>query len=171
MSDYTPITNFRRKDSLPTGTADKLVTGSELQDEFDAIATAISTKANTADIPSDPVQTDVATSFTAGFGTTASPVSASTSASIDAALSNIFAVTYTGAAVTVNAPTNPLSGQKMYLKLINGVGASTFTWNSVYKFRASESKQPTQTLAAIDLVFAIYDGTNWITTFIGKNFS
>lgn len=44
MSDYTRITNFTVKDSLVTGDPDKLVTGQELQAEFDAISTAIATK-------------------------------------------------------------------------------------------------------------------------------
>lgn len=170
MSDYTPITNFRRKDTLPTGTPDKLITGAELQDEFDAIETAVATKIDAADLPGTPVTTDVAVAFTAGFGTAAVAVAAVLTAVIDALLSNVFVITYTGAAVTINAPTNPILGQKIYFKLVNGVGASTFTWNSVYVFRAAESKQPTQTLAAIDLVQAIYDGTNWLTTYLGKNF-
>ena len=46
MSDYTPTTDFSAKDALPTGNANKLIKGSEVDPEFDNIATAISTKAN-----------------------------------------------------------------------------------------------------------------------------
>lgn len=47
MSDYTKTTNFTAKDALATGNPSKLVKGSELDAEFDAIATAISSKADT----------------------------------------------------------------------------------------------------------------------------
>jgi len=48
MSDYTKTTNFTAKDSLASGNASKIVKGSEIDAEFDAIAVAIATKANTA---------------------------------------------------------------------------------------------------------------------------
>lgn len=172
MTDYFQVTNFRRKDSLPQGDPAKKVTGAELQSEFDAIATSIATKIDSSSLPGTPVSTTTPGSFTAGFGTTGSAVSAGASAAINAALSNVFVITFTGAAVAINAPTNPQPGQKMYLKLVNNAagGASVFTWNAIYKFRASENVQPTQTNGAIDLVVSIYDGTQWLSTFIGKNF-
>ena len=46
MSDYTKTTDFTAKDALATGNPSKLVKGAELDDEFDAIATAISSKAD-----------------------------------------------------------------------------------------------------------------------------
>lgn len=46
MSDYSKATNFAHKDTLPSGDADKIVKGTEIDDEFVAIQTAISTKAN-----------------------------------------------------------------------------------------------------------------------------
>ena len=48
MSDYTKTTNFTAKDSLASGNASKIVKGSEIDAEFDAIAAAVATKANTA---------------------------------------------------------------------------------------------------------------------------
>jgi hypothetical protein len=48
MSNYTVTTNFGAKDSLPTGNAAKLIKGSEFTTEFDNIATAVATKADTA---------------------------------------------------------------------------------------------------------------------------
>ena len=51
MSDYAKITTFTPKDSLPTGDSEKLVLGSELDAEFDAIATAVATKANSSEVP------------------------------------------------------------------------------------------------------------------------
>lgn len=46
MSNYTPLTNFGAKDSLPSGNAAKVIKGSEFTVEFDNIATAIGTKAD-----------------------------------------------------------------------------------------------------------------------------
>ena len=48
MSNYTKTTNFAAKDSLPSGDAGKIIQGTEFNTEFDAIATAIATKADLA---------------------------------------------------------------------------------------------------------------------------
>lgn len=48
MSNYTKLTDFAAKDTLPSGNAGKLVKGTEIDDEFNAISTAVSSKANTA---------------------------------------------------------------------------------------------------------------------------
>lgn len=48
MSNYTKVTNFTAKDSLPTGNANKVVRGSEIDTEFNNVATAIATKTDNA---------------------------------------------------------------------------------------------------------------------------
>lgn len=48
MSNYTKITNFAAKDSLPSGDPGKIIRGTEFNVEFDNIAPAIASKANTA---------------------------------------------------------------------------------------------------------------------------
>ena len=48
MSNYVKSTNFTAKDSLPTGDANKVIRGSEFDTEFNAIQTAIGTKADLA---------------------------------------------------------------------------------------------------------------------------
>ena len=48
MSNYVKSTNFTAKDSLPTGDANKVIRGSEFDTEFDALATAVATKADLA---------------------------------------------------------------------------------------------------------------------------
>ena len=48
MSNYTKTTNFATKDSLASGNPNKIVKGTEINSEFDNIATAVATKANTA---------------------------------------------------------------------------------------------------------------------------
>lgn len=44
MANYTKATNFATKDSLPTGNPNKIIKGTEINSEFDAISTAIATK-------------------------------------------------------------------------------------------------------------------------------
>ena len=46
MSNYTKTTNFAAKDSLPSGNANKIVKGTEIDSEFNNIATASATKAD-----------------------------------------------------------------------------------------------------------------------------
>ena len=50
MSNYTKTTNFAAKDSLPSGNAGKIVKGTEIDAEFNNIATASATKADVNDV-------------------------------------------------------------------------------------------------------------------------
>ncbi len=50
MSDYTKSTNFATKDGLSTGDPAKIVKGTEIDTEFNAIASAISSKADSSDL-------------------------------------------------------------------------------------------------------------------------
>jgi len=57
MTNYVKSTNFTVKDSLPTGDTNKVIRGSEFDTEFDAIQTAVETKADLA----GPIFTGTAT--------------------------------------------------------------------------------------------------------------
>ena len=48
MSNYTKTTNFAAKDALSSGDANKIVKGTEIDTEYNNIATASATKADTA---------------------------------------------------------------------------------------------------------------------------
>ena len=48
MTDYTKTTDFAAKDALNSGDPNKVVVGTEIDDEFNNIATAVATKANIA---------------------------------------------------------------------------------------------------------------------------
>jgi len=48
MTDYTKATNFAAKDALTTGDANKVVKGTEIDTEFNNIATAVATKFDTS---------------------------------------------------------------------------------------------------------------------------
>lgn len=47
MSNYTKSTNFAIKDSLVTGNPSKIIKGTEIDTEYNNIASAISSKADT----------------------------------------------------------------------------------------------------------------------------
>lgn len=47
MSNYTKTTNFAVKDTLPTGNAGKIIKGTEIDTEYNNIASAISSKGDT----------------------------------------------------------------------------------------------------------------------------
>lgn len=48
MSNYTKTTNFAVKDTLASGNPAKIIKGSEINTEYDNIATAVATKSDTA---------------------------------------------------------------------------------------------------------------------------
>ena len=70
MSNYTKSTNFATKDSLSAGNALKRVKGAEIDDEFNSLATAIATKANS----NNTALTGVPTAPTATAGTSTTQV-------------------------------------------------------------------------------------------------
>ena len=49
MSNYTKLVNFAAKDSLPSGDANKIVKGTEINTEFSNIQTAVNSKSDIAD--------------------------------------------------------------------------------------------------------------------------
>jgi len=101
MSNYTKATNFTAKDSLTTGDPGKLIKGSEIDAEYTAIATAITSKADTA----SPTFTGTPSAPTASFGTSTTQIS--TTAFVQAALAAMYPVgsIYTNASVSTNPAT------------------------------------------------------------------
>lgn len=101
MSNYTKLTAYDTKDSLTTGDPLKRVKGTELDDEFDAISTAIATKANSA----SPEFTGTPTVPTAAFGI--NTTQAASTAFVQAALSALYPVgsIYTNATNATNPGT------------------------------------------------------------------
>lgn len=65
MSSYTKSTDFASKDALLTGNPLKVVKGTEIDDEFNAIQTAVNSKADT----NSPALTGTPTATTAGSTT------------------------------------------------------------------------------------------------------
>ena len=64
MSNYVKATNFYAKDALLSGNPDKIIKGAEIDDEYNAIATSIATKADL----NNPTFTGTPTAPTAAAG-------------------------------------------------------------------------------------------------------
>jgi hypothetical protein len=98
MSNYTKATNFATKDTLPTGDSSKIVKGTEIDNEFNAIASAISSKADTA----SPTFTGTPAAPTASYGNSTTQLA--TTAFVQAALEAIYPVgsIYTNATSSSN---------------------------------------------------------------------
>lgn len=101
MSDYTRIYNLTVKDSLPTGNSGKVIKGTELDAELNAVASAISSKADT----NSPTFTGTPLAPTASAGTNTTQLA--TTAFVQAALQALYPVgsVYINAAVTTNPAT------------------------------------------------------------------
>ena len=106
MSNYSKTTDFAAKDSLSTGNANKIVKGTEIDDEFSAIQTAVNTKADinsptltgTPAAPTASAATNTTQISTTAYVTTAI---ASAVAAVKLALHPVGSI-YTQAAVSTN---------------------------------------------------------------------
>lgn len=101
MSDYTRVYNFTVKDSLPTGDSGKVIKGTEIDVELNAVAAAIASKADT----NSPTFTGTPLAPTASYGTSTTQLA--TTAFVQAALQALYPV----GSIYINASstTNPSS--------------------------------------------------------------
>lgn len=101
MTSYVKSTNFASKDSLASGNPLKIIKGTEFDIEFNNIATAIDSKADTT----SPVFAGTPTAPTAALGTNTTQVA--TTAFVTAALQAVYPVgsIYINAGATTNPAT------------------------------------------------------------------
>jgi hypothetical protein len=164
MSDYSKATNFTAKDSLPSGNTNKIVKGSEIDNEFIAISSAIASK---ADINS-PTFTGIpaAPTATAGSNTTQLANTAFVKAAFDTlgtmSTQNANAVAITGgtvSGVTISSLAADLSVAD------GGTGASTLAANSVLLGNGTSALQTVAPSTTGN--FLRSNGTTWVSqTFI-----
>ena len=105
MSNYVKSTDFASKDALASGNAAKIVKGTEIDTEFNNIATAVATKADLA----SPTFTGTPSLPTGTTATTQSVSDSSTKLATTAFVQAIFATIYPVGSVYTNATvsTNP----------------------------------------------------------------
>lgn len=101
MSDYTKATNFTLKDGLTTGDPQKIIKGSEIDAEYNAIASAVSSKADL----NGPTFTGTPSAPTASTGTSSTQIA--TTAFVQSALVGAYPVgsIYMNATVATNPAT------------------------------------------------------------------
>ena len=98
MANYLKATDFAAKDALLTGDPNKIVKGTEINDEFDSIQTAVNSKANS----SSPTFTGTPLAPTATFGVSTTQLA--TTAFVQAALQAVYPV---GSIYVSTVVTNP----------------------------------------------------------------
>jgi hypothetical protein len=152
MSNYTKATNFATKDTLPTGDANKIVKGTEIDNEFTAIASAVTSKADLA----SPTFTGTPAAPTATAGTnttqiaTTAFVTAVTSTLGTMSTQNANAVAITGGSVTGITDLAVSDG---------GTGVSTIAANAVVLGNGTSAIQTVAPSTAGNILTS--NGTTW----------
>jgi hypothetical protein len=182
MSDYSKTTNFASKDNLTSGNPLKIVKGTEIDTEFNNIATAIATKqdydadlaafalktAPTGDVVgttdtqgltnktlTNPTVTNYVESVVAIGTVTSSSTIALTSGTVQTAtLTASTACTFTMPTATAG------KSFILLLKQAASTGNGTATFTGV-KWSAAGTPTMTATAGKMDIFSFVSDGTNW----------
>jgi hypothetical protein len=182
MSDYTKSTNFATKDNLTSGNAAKIVKGTEIDTEFNNIATAIATKqdydsdlaafaaktAPTGDVVgttdtqgltnktlTNPTVTNYVESVVAIGTVTSSHTLVLTSGTVQTAtLTASTACTFTMPTATAG------KSFILLLKQAASTGNGTATFTGV-KYSVLGTPTMTATAGKMDIFSFVADGTNW----------
>lgn len=182
MSDYTKSTNFASKDNLSSGNPAKIVKGTEIDTEFNNIATAIATKQDyDADLSAFALKTAptgdvVGTTDTQGLTnkTLTNPTvtnyvesvvaigTVSSSHTLALTSGTVQTATLTAStACTFTMPT-ATAGKSfiLLLKQAASTGNGTATFTSV-KWGTAGAPTVTATAGKMDIFSFVADGTNW----------
>lgn len=123
MSNYTKATNFATKDALSSGNPLKIVKGTEINTEFDNIATAIATKADLA----SPTFTGSPVLPTGTTGVTQSATDDSTKLATTGFVQDVVAAVQANVAITGGS----ITGITDLAVADGGTGSSSLTANAV----------------------------------------
>ena len=128
MSNYTKTVNFAAKDALTTGDANKVVKGTEIDTEFNNIATAIATKADSSG--GGGTVTSVAISGgTTGITVTGSPITTTGTITLAGTLAiangGTGSTTLAGAGIVTTTGTQSIAGTKSFTGTTNFISAAS----------------------------------------------
>jgi hypothetical protein len=156
MANYVKATNFTAKDSLASGNPSKIVKGTEIDTEFTAIASAVSSK---ADINS-PALTGTPTAPTAITGTNTTQIA--TTAFVKTAIDNQSLGTIaTQNANNVTITGGTITGITDLAVADGGTGSSTFTANSVVLGNGTSALNANMVAPSTDKNVLMSNGTTW----------
>jgi hypothetical protein len=120
MSNYTKTVNFAAKDALTTGDANKVVKGTEIDTEFNNIATAIATKVDTA---SAGVTSVSGSGGTTGLTLTGGPITTTGTLTLGGTLAiangGTGQATLAAAGIVLTTGTQSIAGTKTFSDTIN----------------------------------------------------
>lgn len=147
MSNYVKATNFTTKDTLPTGDANKIVKGTELDNEFNAISGAISSKADLA----SPTFTGTPSAPTAASGSNTTQVA--TTAFVATAVTT--ATGALGTMSTQNKGAVDIEGGTIDATVIGGGTAAAGTFTTATATTVALGSNWTVTVSSGKLVFQV----------------
>jgi hypothetical protein len=158
MSNYVKATNFTAKESLPSGNSGKIVKGSEIDTELTAIASAISSKADT----NSPALTGTPTAPTAAATTNTTQIA--TTAYVRGEI-NALGTIGTMAAQNANAVAitgGSIAGITDLAVADGGTGASSLTANAVLLGNGTSALQTVAPGSSGNVLTS--NGTTWQST-------
>lgn len=132
MSNYTKSTDFAAKDALITGSPSKIVKGTEIDAEFEALEVAVATKLEAADIGVSVQAYDVDLTSWAGItpSSKADVMAVSVvSGTTQTAVVNTHYVLTNVAATTVTLPATPTAGDMVFITWTNSLTTNVVARN------------------------------------------
>lgn len=169
MTDYTKTTDFAAKDSLPSGTPAKVVKGTEIDDEFQAIETAIATKLEATDIgvtiqayDANTAKSDETNTWTKAQQGRTYTAGISGNVTLDFTSYQNFVLTLNGN-VTLDNPSTELTGQSGFIVLTqDATGSRTVSLGTDYKTAGAAGITLSTDASAIDVVPYVVSATGSI---------
>lgn len=140
MSNYSKTTDFAAKDALTTGNANKIVKGTEIDDEFDAIQTAVNSKAD----KNNAALTGTPTAPTASVGTNTTQI-ATTAFVQEASFAPLASPALTGTPTAPTASAGTDTTQIATTAFVQAALEAVYPVGSIY-VNATDSTNPSSLL-------------------------
>jgi len=158
MSDYTKATNFTLKDGLTTGDPQKIIKGSEIDAEYNAIASAVTSKSDL----NSPTFTGTPSAPTATAGTSSTQIA--TTAFVNAERTNTATLTNK----TIDGSNNTISNIDVSTDITGtlpvangGTGSASLTENNVILGNGTSAVQEVAPSTSGNVLKS--DGTTWVS--------